>query len=298
MLFNAWLAVHIAERKELLAPRTRGAPLSVFGKLRAVARKSDNTTTRQELILRSLQETGSVLIENLRGMTGASIATIRRDLEDLEGRSLLKRVRGGAIPIGPLFYEPFRNDASFQDKIASFAEEKRRIARAAAALVKKGQTIALSGGTTTTEIVRNLKTLSGISIITNTVNVAMELSNCKDIEVIVTGGVLRGSWFTLIGPIANASTEFLFADIMFLGVDGIDAQQGLTCTNQTEAEVLRKLAKHSKKKIVVADHSKLGQVSKFLLCQITEIDCLITDEGASHAATATLERCGLSVIKA
>ena len=153
-------------------------------------------------------------------------------------------------------------------------------------------------GTTTTEIVRNLKTLSGISIITNTVNVAMELSNCKDIEVIVTGGVLRGSWFTLIGPIANASTEFLFADIMFLGVDGIDAQQGLTCTNQTEAEVLRKLAKHSKKKIVVADHSKLGQVSKFLLCQITEIDCLITDEGASHAATATLERCGLSVIKA
>ena len=169
--------------------------------------------------MRTLQETGTVLIENLCRSTGASIATIRRDLEDLGERSLLKRVRGGAVPIGPLFYEPFRNDASFQDKIASFAVEKRKIARAAAALVQKGQTIALSGGTTTTEIVRSLKTLSGISIITNTVNVAMELSNCKDIDVIVTGGVLRGSWFTLIGPIANASTDFLFADVMFLGVD-------------------------------------------------------------------------------
>lgn len=266
--------------------------------LRGMARKSDNTGTRQEFILRNLQETGTVSIENLCNTTGASIATIRRDLEDLEGRSLLKRIRGGAVPIGPLFYEPFRNDVSFQDKIASFAEEKRKIARAAAATVQKGQTIALSGGTTTTEIVRSLKTLSGISIITNTVNVAMELSNCKDIEVIVTGGVLRGSWFTLIGPIANASAEMLFADVMFIGVDGIDAQHGLTCTNPTEAEVLRKLANHSKRKVVVADHSKLGHVSKYLLCATSEIDCLITDAGASHAAIAPFEKSGISVIKA
>ena len=269
-----------------------------FGKLRGMARNSENTATRQDFILRTLQETGTVLIGNLCSATGASIATVRRDLEDLERRSLLKRIRGGAVPIGPLFYEPFRNDASFQDKIASFAEEKRKIARAAAALVQKGQTIALSGGTTTTEVVRSLRTLSGISIITNTVNVAMELSNCKDIEVIVTGGVLRGNWFTLIGPIANTSTEFLFADTMFLGVDGIDAQQGLTYTNSTEAEVLRKLARNSKKKIVVADRSKLGQVSKFLLCQTSEIDCLITDDGANYAATAPFEKRGISVIRA
>jgi DeoR/GlpR family transcriptional regulator of sugar metabolism len=263
-----------------------------------MARKSDNTGTRQELILSTLQETGAVSIEGLCVATGASLATIRRDLENLEERSLLKRVRGGAVPIGPLFYEPFRNDASFQDKIASFAEEKRRIARAAAATVRKGQTIALSGGTTTTEVVRSLKTLSGISIITNTVNVAMELANCKGIEVIVTGGVLRGNWFTLIGPIANASTELLFADVMFIGVDGIDAELGLTCTNPTEAELLRKLAQHSKKKVVVADHSKLGHVSKYLLCQTSEIDCLITDDGASQAATAPFEERGITVIKA
>lgn len=263
-----------------------------------MAAKTDNLLARQEYILHRLQETGTVSIDELCTNLGASIATIRRDLEDLEGRSLLKRVRGGAVPIGPLFYEPFRGDASFQDKIASFAEEKRRIARTAATMVHTGQVVALSGGTTTTEIVRSLKILSGISIITNTVNVAMELSNRKDIDVFVTGGHLRGNWFTLVGPLANASLDLLFADIMFIGVDGIDASQGLTCTNSAEAELLRKLVSHAKRKVAVADHSKLGMVSNWLLCKITEIDCLITDSGASDDAVAAFEKLGIEVIRA
>ncbi|WP_164981433.1 DeoR/GlpR family DNA-binding transcription regulator [Silvibacterium dinghuense] len=271
---------------------------TIFDILRLMARKADNSAARHEYILRALQESGTVSIESLCKTFGASLATIRRDLADLEQRSLIKRVRGGAVPIGPLFYEPFRNDTSFQDKIASFAYEKRRIARVAAGMVQPGQTIALSGGTTTTEVVRNLKTMRGISIITNTVNVAMELSNCKDIEVIVTGGVLRGNWFTLIGPIANASTEMLFADIIFLGVDGIDAQRGLTCTNPAEAELLRKLTAQSTKKVVVADHSKLGHMSKYLLCPTRNIDCLITDSGASRGLIAPFEKQGISIIKA
>src|SRR6185437_7953357 len=260
--------------------------------------KTDNLVTRHEYILRRLQETGGVGVDELCHTLGASLATIRRDLEDLESRSLLRRTRGGAVPIGPLFYEPFRHDSSFQDKVNSFAEEKRRIAAAAAALVSTGQTVALSGGTTTTEVVRCLRVLTDISIITNTVNVAMELSNRKDIEVIVTGGHLRGSWFTLVGPLANSAAEALFSDIMFIGVDGIDAKQGLTCTNPAEAEVLRKLAEHSKKKVVVADRSKLGAVSKWLLCKTSEIDCLITDSGATAEAIAPFEQAGISVIVA
>jgi DeoR family transcriptional regulator of aga operon len=263
-----------------------------------VSRKLDNLVARHDFILSRLQETGTVSIDELCTTLGASVATIRRDLEDLEGHSLLKRVRGGAVPFGPLFYEPFRQDASFQDKVSSFAEEKRRIARSAAELVKAGQTIALSGGTTTTEIVRSLKPLSQITIITNTVNVAMELSNRKDIDVIVTGGHLRGNWFTLIGPVANAATDLLFADIMFLGVDGIDAVQGLTCTNSAEAELLRRLAHHSKKRIAVADRSKLGAVSNWLLCPTQEIDTLITDSGASDETIAPFIKVGINVIRA
>jgi DeoR/GlpR family transcriptional regulator of sugar metabolism len=257
--------------------------------------KTDNLVARHEYILRHLQEAGTVSIAELCALLGASIATIRRDLENLEERSLLRRTRGGAVPIGPLFYEPFRNDTSFQDKVNSFAEEKRRIAVAAAELVRAGQTVALSGGTTTTAVVQTLKALSDITIITNTVNVAMELSNRKDIEVIVTGGHLRGSWFTLVGPLANAAAGMLFADIMFIGVDGIDAEQGLTCTNPAEAEVLRNLVSHAKLKVVVADHSKLGAVSKFLLCRTEEIDRIITDSGAPDAAVAPFTQLGIYV---
>lgn len=262
-----------------------------------MAGKNDNLIARQEYIIRRIQETGAVTVEELCSRLGASIATIRRDLEDLESRTLLRRTRGGAVSIEPFFYEPFRHDASFQDKVSSFAEEKRRIAIAAAELVQTGQTIALSGGTTTTEVVRSLKMLSGITIITNTVNVAMELSNRKDIEVIVTGGHLRGSWFTLVGPLATASADMVFADIMFLGVDGIDPKQGLTCTNPSEAEVLRSLARHSKMKIVVADHSKLGATSKYLLCPTSEVDRVITDSGATPAMIAPFEKLGIQVTR-
>ncbi|MGH9600443.1 MAG: DeoR/GlpR family DNA-binding transcription regulator [Terracidiphilus sp.] len=257
--------------------------------------KTANLVARHEYILRHLQETGSVSITDLCATLGASIATIRRDLEDLEGRSLLRRTRGGGVPIGPLFYEPFRHDASFQDRVNSFEEEKRRIAIAAAEMVHAGQTIALSGGTTTTAVVQTLKALSGISIITNTVNVAMELSNRKDIEVIVTGGHLRGNWFTLVGPLATAAAGTLFADIMFIGVDGIHAEQGLTCTNPAEAEVLRNLVRHSKLKVVVTDHSKLGTVSKYLLCATGEIDRIVTDSGAADAAIAPFTKLGIKV---
>ena len=269
----------------------------VLVRLSNMPAKSDNLIARQEYILQRLQETGAVAIDELCTTLGASIATIRRDLEDLEKRSLLRRTRGGAVQIGPLFYEPFRDDISFQDKVSSFAEEKRRIGFAAAKFVSKGQTIALTGGTTTTEVVRSLKVLSDISIITNTVNVAMELSNRKDIEVIVTGGHLRGSWFTLVGPLATAAAEMLFSDIMFIGVDGIDVKKGLTCTNSSEAEVLRKLVQHAKMKVVVADHSKLGSISKHLLCPTKEIDKLITDTGASASAIAPFQKLGIEVTR-
>jgi len=260
-----------------------------------MAAKTETLASRQQLILHRLQESGKVSINELCSSLGASLATIRRDLNILEGRSLLRRTRGGAIPIGPLFYEAFLLDASFQDRVNRSADEKRRIARAAAALVHRGDTVALSGGTTTTEVVRSLKVLSGITIVTNTVNVAMELSGCSEIEVIVTGGQLRGNWFTLVGPLATMAADMIFADIMFIGVDGIDAEQGLTCTNSAEADFLRHLVQHAKKRVVVADHTKIGVKAKWLLCPATEVDMLITDRGATTASVERFENIGIAV---
>jgi DeoR family transcriptional regulator of aga operon len=199
--------------------------------------------------------------------------------------------------MGPLFYEPFRHDSSFQDKVGSFADEKRRIARAAARLVKEGDTVALSGGTTTTEVVRSLMTLQGITVITNTVNVAMELSACKNIEVIVTGGVLRGNWFTLVGPLANIAAGMVYADIMFLGVDGISADMGLSCEHPQEAEYLRLMTQHAKRKVVVTDHSKIGNQSRWMLCPTKEVSTIITDTGATDTAIAPFLSQGIEVVR-
>ena len=257
--------------------------------------KVESGSARQEFILRRLQETGEISVEELCASLDTSTATIRRDLDDLEQRSLLRRTRGGAISISSLFYEPFKHDLSFQDKVGTFAAEKRRIAEAAAELVGPGATVALSGGTTTTEVVRYLKLRRGITIVTNAVNVAMELSSQKEIDVVVTGGHLRGNWFTLVGPLANQAATMLFSDVMFIGVDGIDAEQGLTCVHPQEADYLRVLAGHAQKKVVVADHSKIGIVSRWLLCPTSDIDMIITDRDAAERMIEPFRHSGIEV---
>ena len=265
--------------------------------LESMKEKSSDLAERQEKILHTLQSSGSVTIEGLCGLLQTSVATVRRDLKDLEDRALLRRTRGGAVTMGPLFYEPFRHDSSFQDKVGSYADEKRRIARAAAQLVQPGDTVALSGGTTTTEVVRSLMTVQGITVITNTVNVAMELSACKNIDVIVTGGTLRGNWFTLVGPLANMAARMVYADIIFLGVDGISVDFGLSCVHPQEAEYLRMMAQHSKRKVVVTDRSKIGVQSKWMLCPVREIEAIITDTGATNESIKPFLELGIKLIR-
>lgn len=248
--------------------------------------RSEKQSARVAVILKELRQAGSVSVEALSETLGVSVATIRRDLQELEETGLLRRTHGGAMPIEPLLYEAFRHDRSFQDQMDSFAEEKRRIARAAAELVAPGNTIAITAGTTTTEVIRNLPTVGGITVVTNTVNVAMELSKRKDLYVFVTGGHLRGDWFSLVGPEAVASMSGVFVDVLFVGVNGIDAQHGLTCINADEVEINRTMVRQAKRKICVADHSKLGVVTKWLICPTSDIDMLITDKDATDKMIA------------
>jgi DeoR family transcriptional regulator of aga operon len=257
--------------------------------------ESDKGSNRDVVILRELRQAGSVSVEALRGKLDVSKATIRRDLQELENRGLLRRTHGGAIPIEPLFYEAFRHDRSFQDQVGSFAEEKRRIALAASELIAPGDTIALTPGTTTTEVARSLHALSGITVVTNTVNVAMELSNRKDIHVFVTGGHLRGDWFSLVGPGTVATISGVFVDLLFVGVNGIDAEQGLTCFNSDEMEINRSMVRQAKRCIAVADHSKLGVVANWQICTSDKIEMLITDTGATEQMIAPFIAKGIKV---
>jgi DeoR family transcriptional regulator of aga operon len=121
-------------------------------------------------------------------------------------------------------------------------------------------------------------------VVTNTVNVAMELSQRRDLNVIVTGGHLRGDWFSLVGPAAEQTLQQIFTDKVFIGVNAIEAEHGLTCHNPDEAATNRTMVKNSRMKIAVADSSKLGQVATHRICETNAINLLITDSDASEEA--------------
>lgn len=252
---------------------------------------------RTATILQTLRQSGSVSVEKLCQQLDVSIATIRRDLRALESRGLLRRTHGGAAALGPLFYEAFKLDRSFQEQVGSFAKEKRRIAQAAAGLLKDGEVISMTAGTTTTEVARSLPPGSHFTLVTNTVNIAMELSKRKEVEVYVTGGYLRGDWFSLVGPAAVKAAERVVVDTMFIGVNGIDAQHGLTCYNPDEAEINKTMVGQAKRKVVVADHSKFGVVANWLICETSQIDMIITDAGASDEAVKGFEQRGIEVVR-
>jgi DeoR family transcriptional regulator of aga operon len=249
-------------------------------------------------ILGRLQENGSVAVDDLSVQLGVSVVTIRRDLDLLEQQGVLRRTHGGAVSIEPLFYEPFKNNRSFQAQVEHLAGEKRRIGRAAAALINPGETIAITPGTTTAEIIRSLPLDSKITVVTNTVNLAMELSTRKDVSVFVTGGHLHGEWFSLVGPSAARSLENMLIHTMFVGADGIDAQWGLSCFSSDEAELNATMIRHARRHIAVVDHTKFGVIANWRICESLSVQKLITDTGATDEMIVPFQELGIEVIRA
>jgi DeoR family transcriptional regulator of aga operon len=223
--------------------------------------------------------------------------TIRRDLDILERQGLLRRTHGGAVSIEPFFYEPFRNDRSFQAQVEKFAQEKRRIGRAAAGLIQRGETIALTPGTTTTEVIRGLPLNHDITVVTNTVNVAMELSMRKDLKIFVTGGHLHGDWFSLIGPTAAQSLANLLISTVFIGADGIDAKWGASCFSPEEAHLNSIMVRHARRKIGVMDHSKIGVVTGWRICNTADLSILVTDSDATDEMMQPFEKAQVKVMR-
>lgn len=250
---------------------------------------------RTERILQEVQRLGIVSVEHLVGQLNVSVATVRRDLTELERRGLLRRTHGGATSVEPLLYEPFRHDSSFQEQEAQFAEEKRRIGMAAAELIRDGDVIALTPGTTSTQIARSIRHRKAITIVTNAVNIAMELSNRSELSVFLTGGFVRGSWFSTIGASGIQALGELFVDTIFIGVNGIHPTHGLTAFHTEEAATIRAMIRQSRQRVVIADHSKLGVIATSLICPMGEVQLLITDNAATDAQIDPILAAGVEV---
>jgi DeoR family transcriptional regulator of aga operon len=258
---------------------------------------STKTDQRAKNILQALLQHGNTSVDELAATLGASTASVRRDLTKLEERGLVHRTHGGAKLAGQTLYEPFRFDSSFQEREGRFSEEKRKIGLAAAELIGEHETVGLTAGTTTSQVARCIRHRSGIHIITNAVNIGMDLSNQPALKVTLTGGTMR--WvgaFSLTGPAAMETLSGFFLDKAFIGGTGVDVLRGATTIEPDEAAVFRAMARQAKQVIVVADSSKLAMVSPALICPIVDIDVLITDSGVPADILAGFLANGVKVI--
>jgi DeoR family transcriptional regulator, aga operon transcriptional repressor len=240
-------------------------------------------------VLDELSADGSVSVAELSQRFDVSVATIRRDLKLLEDQRLVSRVHGGAVARGILYELPLRY------KAAHHQEEKRSIALAAAELVEQGSTIGLTGGTTTTEVARAVSEVQDLTVVTNALNIASELAVRSNLKLVVPGGVARAASYELVGPIAEAALAGLNLDLVIIGVDAISADAGCTTHHEVEAYTNRALIKRARRAIVVADRSKLGRVAFARICDLDEVDELITDASADRTEVRALRDAGLTV---
>lgn len=260
---------------------------------------SAKTENREERIMRLLLARGSATIEEMLDVIGTSAPSIRRDLTRLESRGLVRRTHGGAMLVEPLLYEPFRYDLSFQAREQRAAAEKRRIALAAADLIQPNETVGITAGTTTTQVGRALRHRANIKVVTNAINIGMELCNQTGMRASITGGTLSHAWsFSLTGPAAIRFMEDVYLDKLLLNVIGIHVERGCTMVEQDEALTFRAMVRQAREVIVVADSSKLGCISTSLICPIADVHVLVTDTGASDAQVAALSEAGIRVLRA
>src|ERR1700723_2220411 len=229
---------------------------------------SDSLNPRSEKIIKLLLKTGTATIEEILDVAGSSAPSIRRDLARLEGRGLIRRTHGGATLVEPLLYEPFRFDSSFLAREQRRVNEKRRIGLAAAELVQANETVGLTAGTTTTHVGRSLRHRDKIQVVTNAINIGMELCNQPGVRTYLTGGVVPWAWsFSLTGSASLNFLDDVYLDKVFLSVTGLDTERGATTLETDEALVLRKMCKQAKQGIVTADSSNLGKESPAFVCR-------------------------------
>lgn len=246
---------------------------------------------RRERIQEYLQIHQIVRSADLCHLLEASDATVRRDLEWLEREGVLERTHGGAILSQRMNFEP-----EYRQRAQQNPEEKRRIGALASGLIEKGDIVFLNSGTTTTQVIRHIRSEADISIFMNNLSGTLEVGE-PAFQLYLLGGEFQPRSNSVAGRFAIENLEQVYANKAILGVDGISLKHGCTVPSNAEAEVVRQMIKHTKGEIIiVADHSKWGVVSNFQIASIDEIDKLITDEAVDPSAIDALAEHGVEIM--
>jgi len=248
---------------------------------------------RRRLIVDLVEQQGRATVEELAQKFGTSAVTIRADLDALARSSAIARSHGGALPAAPA-----ANDTPLNIKETRWHAQKLRIGQAAAKMIQDGETIILDSGSTTVEIARQIRQMKfeSLTVITNALNIAMELSGLPQIRVMMLGGLLRQTSYSLVGPDAEQALAKLSADRLFLGVDGLDPNVGVTTPDPLEAALNALMIRVSRQTIAVLDASKLGQRSLSVITPVKNLDMVISDDSAPAETVEALRAAGVQVV--
>ncbi|GLQ99274.1 transcriptional repressor AgaR [Dyella mobilis] len=249
---------------------------------------------RRRLIVEYIERHGRATVEELAHLFGASAVTIRNDLESLSRNAMIARSHGGALPI----MQTAVNDIPLNIKEHRSHSQKLHIGQAAARIIQNGETIILDSGSTTVEIARQIRQMrfESLTVVTNALNIAMELSGLPNIRVVMLGGLLRHSSYSLVGPDAEQILSRIYADRLFLGVDGIDPAVGVTTPEPLEASLNALMIRVSRETIAVFDASKLGQRSLSVITPVHGLHKVITDHSAPSDMVDALRDAGVNVV--
>ncbi len=256
-----------------------------------------NRTERLNAILNLLAEDGQVEVDDIVATLAVSPATARRDLDSLASQRLLTRTRGGAVKGSVAYDLPGRYNRD------DHAQQKQLIAQTASSLIPRGAVVGLSGGTTNTAIAQVLATRAdlnvpsnrpALTVVTNAINIAVQLAVRPNIKIMVTGGIVNPRSYELVGPFADATLQNVALDLAFIGVNGADPVLGPTVNDEGEAMVNALMARRASEAYMVADSSKIGQRS-FATMSGVVFRHLITDAGITAADRESFESHGIKV---
>jgi DeoR family fructose operon transcriptional repressor len=226
---------------------------------------------RKRRVVEIVAEENGSTVADLAGRLDVSDATIRRDLRDLEDDGRIERSHGGALPV-----ENVGEERTYGQKQVQKRDAKRTIGRRAAGTLQDGQVVFFDSGTTTIEVAKHVPKDVSITAATNSPLVSMQLAEAG-IEVKVTGGTLRRSTWSLVGPTSESFLDRTNFDVLFLGTNGIHPEAGLTTPNEDEARIKSQMCEKASHVVLVADGDKFGRRSFFRFASFEDVDTIVTE---------------------
>ena len=246
---------------------------------------------RHKYILDKLNSEGFVGVAELSREMDVTMVTVRKDLKLLEDKGLLYRSHGSATPVSP-----YVNDRPVNEKKLVQVDEKDKIAALAAQMIQEDEAIIIGSGTTVMALAKAIPKEMKLTVLTGAMNVTLALIDNQNCEIVQLGGIVRKSSSSVVGHYAEDMLVNFACSKLFLGVDGISPEFGLTTSNMKEAHLNSKMIKSVQKTIILADSSKFRKKGFGKICEIEDIDVIITDEGISESYKAELEEKGIEVL--